>query len=156
MRLTYHTDYTLRVLLYLENLRQQSSQKLANIQDIAEMYKISENHLMKVVHKLGKAGYIETIRGRGGGIRLISDPSTIILGQLVRETEEDFYLVECFNHQENQCLITSDCLLRGALQKAMNAFLTVLDSYTLADISRNPTLHQHLIQIERRQSTTQA
>jgi Rrf2 family transcriptional regulator, nitric oxide-sensitive transcriptional repressor len=150
MRLTYQTDYTLRVLLYLANLQSQNNQKLANIQDIAETYSISENHLMKIVHKLGKLGYLETVRGRGGGVRLAREPHEIIVGHVVRHTEEESFLVECFNHKTDHCPITADCQLRSAFIKAMAAFLHVLDGYTLADISHSPILYQQIIQVERR------
>jgi Rrf2 family nitric oxide-sensitive transcriptional repressor len=145
MRLTQFTDFALRTLMYLANVPEG---RLSSIQDIATAYGISNNHLMKVVHNLGKMGYIETLRGRGGGIRLAQAPQNILLGQLVRQTEEDFYLVECFHAEENHCLITPDCQLRSILAEAMQAFLQILDRYTLADIARNPSLAQRLIQIQ--------
>jgi Rrf2 family nitric oxide-sensitive transcriptional repressor len=92
MRLTAYTDYSLRVLMRLA-LR---PQELTTIADIARAYRISEHHLMKVVHQLGRAGYIETVRGRGGGLRLARDPTAIWLGDVVRRTEPDLDLVECF------------------------------------------------------------
>lgn len=144
MRLTYHTDYALRVLLYLAAY---PDTQLANIQDIADTYAISSNHLMKIVHKLGKLGYIETIRGRNGGMRLARNPADIRIGEVVRQTEEDFFLVECFDHEHNCCVITPVCNLRTAFQEALAAFLSVLDRYTLADLTSNKALYQQLITI---------
>ncbi|WP_042346903.1 Rrf2 family transcriptional regulator [Bacillus massiliigorillae] len=133
MRLTSYTDYSIRVLLYL-NIH---DNQLSTIQDIAEAYGISKNHLMKIIYNLGKLGYIETIRGRNGGIRLAKSPSEINIGKLVRETEEDFNIVECFSKDHNTCPITSICTLKGVLNQAMFAFLKVLDDYTLEDIAKN-------------------
>lgn len=131
LRLTVYTDYSLRVLMYLgANERD----KLVTIQEIADAYNISKNHLMKVTYDLGKLGYIETIRGRGGGIRLAMDPANIVIGQVVRQTEEDFHMVECFNKDNNFCKLTSSCRLKGALYEALNAYLAVLDQYTLKDV----------------------
>lgn len=107
---------------------------LATIQEIADTYQISKNHLMKVTYDLGKHGYIETIRGRGGGIRLAMQPENIVIGQVVRKTEEDFHIVECFNLENNLCKISPECRLKNALYEALQAYLKVLDSYTLADV----------------------
>jgi len=134
VRLTVYTDYSLRTLLYLA-LR--DSDYLATIQEIADTYNISKNHLMKVTYDLGKLGYIETIRGRGGGIRLAVDPSSITIGQVVRQTEDDFNIVECFNHEQNLCIISPACKLKHILYEAMQAYLNVLDQYTLADVAQN-------------------
>lgn len=129
MRLTLYTDYSLRVLLYLGAKK---PEELSTIQAISDAYGISKNHLMKVVHELGKMGYIETIRGRGGGIRLAKSPEEINIGQLVRQTEEDFYLVECFNPESVGCVISPVCNLKGVLNKALHAYIAVLDEYSLA------------------------
>ena len=131
MRLTVYTDYSLRVLIYL-GLRE--NDELSTIQEIADHYNISKNHLMKVTHDLGKLGLIETIRGRGGGIRLALSPEDIIIGDVVRQTEEDFHIVECFNAESNMCVLSSDCKLKFALSEALKAYLHVLDQYTLADV----------------------
>ena len=131
MRLTVYTDYSLRVLMYL-GVR--GPNHLATIQEIADTYQISKNHLMKVTYDLGKYGYIETIRGRGGGIRLAMQPEAIVIGQVVRKTEEDFHIVECFDPENNLCKISPECRLKHALYEALQAYLTVLDSYTLADV----------------------
>ncbi|GGA39563.1 RrF2 family transcriptional regulator [Psychrobacillus lasiicapitis] len=130
MRLTMYTDFSLRVLIYLGA---KEKNELSTIQAISDAYGISKNHLMKVTHELGKLGYIETIRGRGGGIRLAMDPKDINIGQVVRHTEDDFHLVECFDCKTNTCVISPVCGLKGALNRALFAYLKVLDGYTLAD-----------------------
>jgi Rrf2 family nitric oxide-sensitive transcriptional repressor len=134
MRLTNYTDYSLRVLIYLAA---EHNGKLSNIKEIAETYDISKNHLMKIIYNLGKMGYIDTIRGRSGGIRLAKIPSEINIGEIVRKTEEDFTIVECFDKENNKCIISQDCTLKHILYKAMNEFLAVLDQYTLEDIVKN-------------------
>jgi Rrf2 family transcriptional regulator, nitric oxide-sensitive transcriptional repressor len=134
VRLTVYTDYSLRTLLYL-GIR--GSDYLATIQEIADTYNISKNHLMKVTYDLGKLGYIETIRGRGGGIRLAVDPSSLTIGQVVRQTEDDFNIVECFDRENNMCIISPACKLKHVLYDAMQAYLNVLDQYTLADVAQN-------------------
>lgn len=131
VRLTVYTDYSLRTLMYL-GVR--GRENLVTIQEIADAYQISKNHLMKVTHDLGKHGYIETIRGRGGGIRLALEPEQINIGDVVRKTEDDFHLVECFNPEGNLCKISPECRLKFALQEALKAYLAVLDTYTLADV----------------------
>ena len=130
MRLTAFTDYCLRVLMYAGA----KESGLATIDEIAKSYGISRNHLMKVVFRLGQLGYLNTVRGKGGGIALAKKPEAINIGTLVRETEEDLSLVECFQKTEPGCRIEAACVLRSALGRALNAFLAVLDSYTLADL----------------------
>ena len=132
MRLTGFTDYTLRVLLYLGAHRE--GKHLVTIGDIAAAYAISENHLMKVVHHLAKGGFIATTRGKGGGMRLARPPEQINLGDVVRNTEEDLAVVECFRDGNVDCHIAADCALRETLGHAMQAFLEVLDDKTIADI----------------------
>ena len=136
MKLTSYSDYSLRVLIYLAT---QDSSKLANIKEISEVYNLSKNHLMKIVHNLGKLGYIETIRGRNGGFRLAKPPEEINVGELVRRTEEDFYIVECFKDHGN-CVISPVCSLKFVLNQALDAFLSVLDQYTIADFSENKVM----------------
>lgn len=134
MRLTLYTDFSLRVLMYLGTME---TGKLSTIQEISDRYDISKNHLTKVVHELGKMGLVETVRGRGGGIRLNVKPEEINVGELVRKTEDDFYLVECFQEGGNQCILSSVCRLKGALHEALAAYLAVLDKYTIADFLVN-------------------
>lgn len=129
-----YTDFSLRVLMYV-GAKEKS--ELSTIQEISTAYGISKNHLMKVTYELGKHGYIETIRGRGGGIRLAFPPASINIGEVVRKTEDDFYLVECFNCAANRCVITPVCKLRRALHEALVAYLAVLDTYTLQDLLSN-------------------
>jgi Rrf2 family transcriptional regulator, nitric oxide-sensitive transcriptional repressor len=125
MRLTRYTDYAMRVLLYLGA----QPDKVCSISEIARAYGISQNHLMKVSHQLGKAGYVTGVRGRFGGIRLGRPADKINVGAVVRLTEDDFELVDCGN-----CLIAPACGLTGALAEALAAFMAVLDRYTLADL----------------------
>lgn len=134
MRLTMYTDFSLRVLLYL-GIR--GTEELSTVQEISDAYGISKNHLTKVTHELGKMGLIETVRGRGGGIRLNMAPKEINIGETIRKTEDDFHLVECFNCATNKCVITPVCRLKGVLHEAMDAYFKVLDSYTLADFVEN-------------------
>lgn len=129
MHITRYTDYSLRVLIYLAV----QGDELATIQEIADSYSISKNHLMKVVHQLNKKGYIETVRGKKGGMRLQMAPADINVGILVRETEQDLNIVECFS-SKNACRITPVCGLKSMLGEALTAFLETLDKYTLADV----------------------
>jgi Rrf2 family transcriptional regulator, nitric oxide-sensitive transcriptional repressor len=133
MRLTYLTDFSLRVLMYAGSM----PRRLVTIQEIAEAYGISENHLMKVVHGLAQQGFIETVRGRGGGIRLSRPATEITVGSVIRAVEDDFALVECFR-TDNTCRITPVCRLRGALQQALGAYFEVLDNWTLAELVAKP------------------
>ncbi|WP_347549499.1 Rrf2 family transcriptional regulator [Pseudalkalibacillus hwajinpoensis] len=134
MRLTNYTDYSLRMLIYLGSMKED---KLTSIQEIADAYQISKNHLMKVAHELGKKGYIETIRGRNGGMRLSKLPKDINIGKVIRSTEEDFNLVECFDSERNACIISPACHLKHVLHEALSAYFEVLDGYTLADLIVN-------------------
>jgi Rrf2 family transcriptional regulator, nitric oxide-sensitive transcriptional repressor len=130
VRLTVHTDYALRMLMYLA-LKQD---RLATIAEIAACYDISKNHLMKVAYELGLAGYVETVRGRGGGLRLAKPVGTIGLGDVVRYTEPDMAIVSCFEPVNAPCTIHPGCVLKRALKKAADAFIEVLDGYTLDDL----------------------
>lgn len=130
MQLTAYTDFTLRMLMYLAVV---NGDRLATIADIAKTYHISEAHLTKVAHQLGIAGEIETVRGRKGGIRLRKAPAEINLGAVVRRTEPGMDLVPCFEHT-GACVIGGSCVLQHALHDALDAFLAVLDRYTLADL----------------------
>ena len=133
MRLTDYTDYSLRTLMYLGMHRD----KLVTIQDIANAYGISKSHLMKVVHQLGLSGLVETIRGRSGGLRLGKEPEEINIADVVRGTEPDFMMVECFNREVNECILSPSCELQDVLRRATNAYLEVLGGVTLADLLRN-------------------
>lgn len=129
MKLTRYTDYALRVLIHLavhEN-------ELVSIGRIASRYLISQNHLMKVVQNLSRAGFVETVRGRNGGLRLARPAAQINVGDLVRHTEGGFDLVEC-----GGCVIAPACGLPRVLAEATKAFLSVLDSYTIGDLSTRP------------------
>jgi Rrf2 family transcriptional regulator, nitric oxide-sensitive transcriptional repressor len=132
MRLTALSDYSLRVLMYLGIHKD----RLCTISEIAKSYGISENHLMKVVNRLGQGGFIETIRGHGGGLRLGRTVDTITLGEVLRATEEDFQLVECFG-EDNTCRISGPCRLKHALRSALRAYFVELDAWTVADIVTN-------------------
>lgn len=134
MRLTLHTDYALRILMLLAV----EPENLHTIEEIAQRYDISHNHLMKVTQTLSQAGFIESLRGRGGGLRLGHLPASINLGAVVRATEDSFALVECFDRENNHCVISPSCGLRGPLEEAQRAFLAVLDRHSLADLVKNP------------------
>jgi Rrf2 family nitric oxide-sensitive transcriptional repressor len=133
MRLTTFTDYSLRVLIYLGT---RNDERTA-VGDIAEAYGISKHHLMKVILFLVDAGYVQTTRGKGGGVELKLDPERIRIGDVVRKAEVDSVLVECFGRDTSTCRIQRPCLLRGAFEKALQAFYAVLDTYTLADLLDN-------------------
>lgn len=130
MRLTAYTDYTLRTLMYLGMHRE----RLATIQDIADLHGISKNHLMKVAHQLGLSGLVETVRGRNGGLRLREQPERINIGAVVRHSETDFYMAVCFDPASNACHLAPACALKGVLAAATAAYLKVLDGVTLADL----------------------
>jgi Rrf2 family nitric oxide-sensitive transcriptional repressor len=132
VRLTVYTDFSLRLLMYLAV----KEDGLATIAEVAESYGISRNHLMKVAHQLGLAGYVATVRGKNGGLRLARPAETIILGDVVRRTEPDLALVPCFHPVDAPCAIWPKCVLREAMQNALDAFLETLDGYTLADLAR--------------------
>jgi Rrf2 family nitric oxide-sensitive transcriptional repressor len=129
MRLTTMTDYAMRVLMYVAH----NPRRLCTIAEIANAYGISEGHLMKITHLLGLAGFLKTVRGKGGGMRLATPPSEINLGAVVRAIEPDFALVECFG-TGNRCVLQGYCRLAGILAAALEGFLAHLDRYTLADL----------------------
>ena len=163
MKLTNYSDYALRSLIYLAIKPEPNA--LANISDIAEAYQISKSHLTKIVHQLGQLGYIESIRGKNGGIRLAKKPEDINLGVLIQQIEPDFALVDCFASKREEesreqngipltvinerinnevidptklgCVISPVCQLKGVFFEALTAFISVLERYTLADIVHN-------------------
>ncbi|WP_456277375.1 Rrf2 family transcriptional regulator [Bacillus sp. AK128] len=143
MRLTSYTDYSLRVLIYLATLPED---RLVNIKEIAEVYQISKNHLMKVIYDLGKLGYLETVRGRNGGVKLGLNPEEINIGEVIRKTEDDFYMAECFDPSKEGCIISPACKLKHVLHEAVDSYLSVLNEYSLADIIENKSDLQHLLQ----------
>ena len=143
MRLTVYSDYSLRLLIYLAVRRD----RLATISEVAEAYKISRTHLMKIAHELGRAGLIATTRGRQGGLRLGREPADVVLGDVVRLTEPDMALVPCFTPVNEPCSILPACVLKRALAEAGAAFLDVLDGYTLADLVRPSAQLRRLLEV---------
>jgi Rrf2 family nitric oxide-sensitive transcriptional repressor len=133
MRLTNHTDYALRLLMLLAV----EPDERHTIEEVARRYDISRNHLMKVTQTLAQAGFVEGVRGRGGGLRLSRGPEQINLGAVVRATEDSFALVECFDRERDRCVITAACGLRAVLDEALRVFLGVLDRHSLADVVGN-------------------
>ena len=133
MKLTAFTDYSLRVLIYLAT----DTSRRATISEIAESFGVSENHLIKVVHFLGRQGWIETVRGKGGGILLARPAEQINVGKVVRDTEGAAVPAECFAEDGGSCVIDGCCRLKGVLGEAVKAFYAVLDHYTLADLVVN-------------------
>jgi Rrf2 family transcriptional regulator, nitric oxide-sensitive transcriptional repressor len=133
MKLTTFTDYSLRVLIYLAT----QPGRRATIAQIAGAFEVSENHLVKVVHYLGKCGWLANVRGKGGGLELANVPARINIGCVVRQTEGAAVVAECFSDAGSHCVIAGSCRLKGVLGEAVKAFYAVLDRYTLADIVRN-------------------
>jgi Rrf2 family nitric oxide-sensitive transcriptional repressor len=133
MRLTDFSDYSLRLLMYAAA----RAGRLITIEETARIYGISRAHLMKVANQLTRAGFLQSVRGRSGGLALARRPEQIRLGDVLRLTEPDFALVECFRNA-NDCLITRRCRLRGVLREALTAFSDTLDRYTLADLLLSP------------------
>ena len=127
MRLTAYTDYSLRTLIFLAMHRD----RLVTIQEIAEAHAIAKNHLTKVVHRLGTLGYIDSVRGRNGGLRLGREPADINIGEVVRHTETDFHMAPCFDLASAGCMYSAACALKGVLGEATAAFLEVLGAVTL-------------------------
>ncbi|MGO1118904.1 RrF2 family transcriptional regulator [Rhodovibrionaceae bacterium A322] len=143
MRLTRYSDYSLRLLIYLGI----KSPELSTIKEVARHYDISENHLMKVAHKLVQNGLVASVRGRNGGLHLTLPVESITLGRVVRLTEEDMALVECFTAENNDCRISPDCRLGGIFNEALDAFMAVLDRYTLADLLCNSLVLAQLLDV---------
>lgn len=136
MRLTQWTDYSLRVLMYCAVTRERDA--LPTVAEIAQAHGISRHHLTKIVMTLSSHGWLETTRGRGGGLRLLVPARQLRVGDVVRQTESDFQLVECFGTEANTCRMGGRCRLQSVLQQAMDAYLAVLDGVTLADLVAAP------------------
>jgi Rrf2 family transcriptional regulator, nitric oxide-sensitive transcriptional repressor len=154
VRLTKQTDYSLRLLIHL-GVKHMGVKHAAvkygpaaTIEEVADAYSISRNHLMKVVYHLATHGILETQRGRGGGFRLARDPSRINLGEVVRLTEPDFTVVECFDQENGCCAIREACQLQDVLGRALDAFFAVLDCYTLVDLLEPRSRLAQLLGIE--------
>lgn len=145
MKLTSFTDYSLRVLIYLAA---QPGQR-ATIAQIATAFDVSENHLVKVVHFLGRQGWLANVRGKGGGLELGAAPEKIVVGRVVRETEGTPVIAECFGESGGDCQIAPNCRLRGVLCEAVTAFYAVLDRYTLADLVNNRQQLARMLFIDR-------
>jgi Rrf2 family nitric oxide-sensitive transcriptional repressor len=144
MRLTLHADYALRVLIYVGVKRG----GLATIPEIVGHFDISRGHLMKVVHRLGRKGYVETIRGKDGGIRLARRAALISVGAVIRDMEPELGVLGCLQGKAGYCRIEECCVLRSALRDATNAFLAVLDGYTLEDLLRPRRALARLLDID--------
>lgn len=129
MRLTTMTDYAMRLLMYVA----QQPDRLCTIAEVARAYNISEAHLMKITPQLGLNGWLETVRGKGGGMRLAAAPAEISLGAVVRSIEPDFYLVDCLTN-DTTCSLTGHCKLTGIMSGALQSLMQYLDAYTLADL----------------------
>jgi Rrf2 family nitric oxide-sensitive transcriptional repressor len=140
MRLTLHTDFALRLLMLLAL----EPDTLHTIEEVANRYRISKNHLMKVAQTLSQEGFIESVRGRNGGLKLAKPAERINVGQVVRTTEDGMNLVECFARETNTCVVAGDCGLRGPLDEALAAFFAVLNKYSLADLVANPANYRRM------------
>jgi len=149
MRLTSFTDYTLRTLLHLGT----NPGRLVTIQEIADLHSISKNHLMKVVNELARNGVIETVRGRNGGFRLAHAPKDINIGAIVRMSESDFYMAECFDPGGTPCGLVTACGLKGVLGSATAAFLAELDRHTLATLLPEPAPREMPVIMQQRRKS---
>lgn len=150
MKLTHYCDYSLRVLIYLGV----HHEKMATIGEISGSYNISRNHVVKVVHHLAQLGYIETQRGKHGGIRLAHNPTDINVGGVIRQTEASLDIVECIADKK-ACVLSPVCVLKDALEQALIAFMAVMDGYTLQDLIASPNdIRSHLIPLTQLSSAT--
>jgi len=143
MKLTQQADYSLRVLLYLAI----EPERVSTIGEIAGAYDVSAHHLAKVAQLLGRLGYVQLIRGQAGGLKLAKPASAIRLGAVLRKTEPSMALVECFDPENNRCPITPACALKGILANAQEAFLAVIDGYTLADATKQRAQLSNLLEL---------
>lgn len=144
MQMTQFSNYAVRTLMYCA-LR---PGQVCRVRDIAGAYGISEHHLMKVVQTLGQMGIVDTLRGRGGGIRLARDPHDIVIGEVLRVTEANLNIAECFDGATNTCPLSGACRFKRALARALEAFFLVLDGYNLADFVMQPQELSALLGIE--------
>jgi len=149
MQLTQYTDYSLRVLLFLGL----HPDRRCTITEISNAYEINRNHLVKVVHNLASSGWITTIRGKSGGMVLSFAPEQINIGAVVRHTEPHMNLLECFDPEENTCVISPACALKHALYKARKAFMDVLDGYSLDDVLHNQDDLRELLETNQTDTT---
>jgi len=147
MRLTFSTDYALRLLM----LAGLESERLVTIEEVADRFAISKNHLMKVAYQLGQEGYLETVRGRNGGLRLGKAPDRVVVGEVVRKMEPDFAVVECEN-PAGSCRIAPCCTLRSAMREAVQAFLAKLDQYTLEELLRPKSKLRQLLGVNQKKA----
>ncbi len=143
MRLTFHSDYGLRLLMLLAL----EPERLHTIEEVSKRYGISRSHLMKVAMTLTQTGFVESVRGRGGGLRLAKPAESIVLGAVVRATEDSLGIVECFDRNTNTCVVAPACRLKGVLNDAMSAFMDVLDQRTLADLVKVPANNRRMRQL---------
>lgn len=144
MRLTQLTDYAMRVLIHLA----QQPDRVCTIAEIAARYGVSQAHLMKVTHQLGRAGWVATTRGKGGGMRLARAPRDIRIGEVVRSMEPDFFIVECFS-AGSSCSLTGSCQLTGVMDGALRHFIEHLDRHTLADLLPPPAGSSQVVEFKR-------
>lgn len=152
MRLTTYTDFALRVLMHVA----MRGGELVRVSEIAESYGISRNHLTKVVHNLGSLGFLSTVQGRNGGMRLARPADEISVGEVVREFEPDFRLVECFDAGTSDCRIQPACVLKGAFGDALDLFLGRLDQVSVADLVRPGKKLQTLLKFPVRRTSVRA
>lgn len=132
MQLTQFTDYSLRALIYIA-----LKKDVCTIKDITQVYAISSNHLLKIIHNLSKLGLIKTMRGKNGGLTLAANPQDINLGELIAKLEPNFDLAPCFNKEKPNCCIAPVCKLKGILHEAQQAFMNILHQFNLGDILHN-------------------
>jgi Rrf2 family nitric oxide-sensitive transcriptional repressor len=145
MKLSTYTDYSLRLLMMLAA----EPQRRTTVAEIAGAFGVSEHHLGKVAHGLGRHGWLANVRGQGGGLALAVAPAQIVIGEVVRRTENGDLPAACFSPDSPPCVISPVCRLHDVLDEALRAFYRVLDHYTLADLVRNPRALSHLLFVER-------
>ncbi len=144
MRLTSFSDFSMRVLM----VAAARTPLLTTVSDVAASFELSEAHVVKCVHQLGRWGFLETVRGNGGGFRLAKTPETIRLGDVLRHTEENFFLVECFNEETSTCRMAGHCKLQTKLGAALAAFLAALEDITLAEVMLAPDVFRQAVGLE--------